>query len=63
MMTTPQGGPLGTTKVIVFYLYERGFMEGFDRGYASAIALVLFLILLSLSVIQRRVVERRVHYA
>jgi len=63
MMTTPQGGPLGTTKVIVFYLYERGFMEGFDRGYASAIALILFMILLSLSILQRRVLERRVHYA
>ena len=63
MMTTPQGGPLGTTKVIVFYLYERGFMENFDRGYASSIALILFMILLSLSIIQRRVVERRVHYA
>jgi multiple sugar transport system permease protein len=63
MMTTPQGGPLGTTKAIVFYLYERGFMEDFDRGYASAIALILFLILLSLSVLQRRVVERKVHYA
>jgi multiple sugar transport system permease protein len=63
MMTTPQGGPLGTTKVLVFYLYEQGFMEGFDRGYASAIALVLFLILLSLSILQRRLVERKVHYA
>jgi len=63
MMTTPQGGPLGTTKVIVFYLYEQGFMEGFDRGYASAIALILFLILLSLSILQRRLVERKVHYA
>jgi len=63
MMTTPQGGPLGTTKVIVFYLYERGFMENFDRGYASAIALVLFVILLSLSILQRRLVERKVHYA
>jgi multiple sugar transport system permease protein len=63
MMTTPQGGPLGTTKVIVFYLYEQGFMEGFDRGYASAIALVLFIILLSLSILQRRLVERKVHYA
>lgn len=63
MMTTPQGGPLGTTKVIVFYLYERGFMEGFDRGYASAIALILFMIILSLTLLQRRLVERRVHYA
>ncbi len=62
MMTIPQGGPLGTTKVIVFYLYERGFMENFDRGYASAIALVLFTIILSLTLLQRKVVERRVHY-
>ncbi len=61
MTGPPVGGPQGTTKVIVYYLYERGFVT-FDRGYASAIALVLFVIILSLTLLQRKLVERRVHY-
>ena len=31
-------------------------------GYASAVALVLFGIILTLTLVQRRVVERRVYY-
>ncbi len=58
----PIGGPLGTTKVLVYYIFEKGFESGGDMGYASCVALVLFLIVLTLTLIQRRVVERRVHY-
>jgi multiple sugar transport system permease protein len=62
MMTGPPvGGPAGTTKVIVYYLYERGF-EVFDSGYASAIAFVLFFIILGLTILQRKYTEKRVHY-
>jgi len=61
MTGPPVGGPQGTTKVIVYYLYEKGFVT-FNRGYASAIALVLFVIILSLTLLQRRLAERRVHY-
>jgi ABC-type sugar transport system permease subunit len=32
-------------------------------GYASAVALVLFAVILLLTLLQRRVVEKRVHYA
>jgi ABC-type sugar transport system permease subunit len=32
-------------------------------GYASAVALVLFAIILALTLFQRKVVEKRVHYA
>ncbi len=62
MTGPPIGGPLGTTKVIVYYLFEKGFDAGGNMGYASAVALVLFGIILSLTLVQRRAVERRVYY-
>jgi len=62
MTGPPVGGPMGTTKVIVYYLFEKGFDAGGNMGYASAVALILFLIILSLTLVQRRVVESRVYY-
>jgi multiple sugar transport system permease protein len=62
MTGSPPGGPLGTTKVLVYYIFEKGFESGGDMGYASCVALVLFGIVLALTLIQRRVIERRVHY-
>ncbi len=61
MTGPPPGAPLGTTNVIVYYLYDQGFGH-YRSGYASAIAFVLFLIILALTVFQRQVVEKRVHY-
>ena len=46
---------------LVYYLYEKGFAE-WEMGYANAIAFVLFLIILGLTILQRKVVEKRVHY-
>jgi multiple sugar transport system permease protein len=62
MTGSPVGGPLGTTKVLVYYIFEKGFESGGDMGYASCVALVLFAIVLTLTVVQRRVIERKVHY-
>ncbi|NLO11164.1 MAG: sugar ABC transporter permease [Candidatus Cloacimonetes bacterium] len=59
-LMTDKGGPLNTTKLIVYYIYERGF-DALDMGYASAVALFLFVILLLLTILQRRL-ERHVHY-
>jgi multiple sugar transport system permease protein len=53
-----QGGPLGQTKVLVFYLYEQAFMF-FNMGYASAIAYVLFGLLFVLTLIQIRAFRNR----
>ncbi len=61
MTGPPVGGPLGTTKVIVYYLYDKGFGESNDLSYASAIALVLFAIILTLTLFQKRL-EKKVHY-
>ncbi|RKZ09169.1 sugar ABC transporter permease [Candidatus Fermentibacteria bacterium] len=62
MTPPPGGGPLGTTNVMVFYLFQKAF-DRFDIGYASAISVFLFLILLSLTIAQRRIAGKRVYYS
>ena len=52
------GGPLFHTESIVMYLYQRGFVD-FRLGYASAIAWVLFLIIIAVSVVQLRMLRYR----
>jgi multiple sugar transport system permease protein len=59
-LMTDKGGPLNTTKLIVYYIYERGF-DVLEMGYASAVALALFVLILMLTIFQRRV-ERHVNY-
>ena len=52
------GGPLGATKVLVYYLYEHAF-KFFNMGYASAVAYVLFAVLLVLTLVQIRAFRER----
>jgi multiple sugar transport system permease protein/raffinose/stachyose/melibiose transport system permease protein len=52
------GGPVFHTESIVMYLYQRGFVD-FRLGYASAIAWVLFLLILAVSVLQLRMLRYR----
>lgn len=59
MMT--EGGPLGATTTITYYLYQEAF-EHFTMGRASAVACVLFVILLIFTLIQFKVVGSRIHY-
>ena len=46
-----QGGPLNSTTMLVWHLYERAFLD-LDVGYASAIAVVLFLFVFLITIIQ-----------
>ena len=55
------GGPLGRTTVIGYYLYEKGFRH-FEMGYASAIAYVLFAIIFVLTVLQMKFVKGDIQY-
>jgi ABC-type sugar transport system permease subunit len=48
-----QGGPADTTNVLQFYGYKKSFAEGMI-GYGSAIAVVVFLISLLLSIVYIR---------
>jgi multiple sugar transport system permease protein len=56
-----QGGPLNATTVVVYYLYKQAFQD-FNFGYASAIAYVLFVIILVVTAIQFRAGRRFTHY-
>ncbi len=55
------GGPADVTTTLVFHLYELGFVS-YDAGKAGVVAVVLFLIMLVLTIIQIRYLERQVTY-
>lgn len=57
-----QGGPLGSTTTLMYSIYEESFVNG-RAGYASAVATILFLVLLAVTAVQMRFVQRKVHYA
>ena len=52
-----KGGPLNSSKTIVYYIYERAF-ENLDLGYASAMAVVLLIIVMIFSLINILCFER-----
>jgi ABC-type sugar transport system permease subunit len=56
-----QGGPLNATNTMAYYLYQNAF-QFFQIGKASAIAVLLFVMLLGLTWVQFRFVDRRVYY-
>ncbi|GAA1697520.1 sugar ABC transporter permease [Kribbella yunnanensis] len=51
------GGPVRSSYSLVYLLYDSGF-KFFDFGYASAIGIMLFFIVLIISLVQRRLVGR-----
>jgi sn-glycerol 3-phosphate transport system permease protein len=59
--TTTQGAPGGATTTLVYKVFQDGF-RGADIGGSSAQSVVLMLVVLVLTVIQFRFIERKVHY-
>ena len=57
VFTLTRGGPLGSTDTLVHRLYEAAFRFQ-EMGYASALSYVLFAIILTLSLLQMRVLGR-----
>lgn len=55
------GGPVGRTSVIVYYLYKVAF-EDFEIGYASAVGFFLFLFMLFFTLIQFKVMDRKINF-
>ena len=53
---TTRGGPGNASRVIQYYIIQKGFQEG-QFGYASAISLVLFVILAIVALIQLRLLN------
>jgi len=56
-----RGGPVDATRVLVYSIYQDAF-QNFQFGYASAQAVILLVLVMALTLIQFRFVERRVHY-
>ena len=56
-----KGGPGDATRTIVFVMFEYAF-GSLRMGYGSAIALMLFLVILLLTVFQMKVTQKLVHY-
>jgi len=56
-----QGGPARSTVTTVYYIYENGF-QWYQMGYASAVAWVLFALILLVTVVQWRYQDRWVFY-
>ncbi|MEK3877988.1 sugar ABC transporter permease [Paenibacillus sp. FSL H8-0122] len=52
-----QGGPSNSTKVLVYYIWEKAF-KLFQMGYASALAFVLFFVVLILTLLQWQLRKR-----
>ncbi len=61
MWVMTQGGPVNSTRTIVFHLYSKAF-QSLQFGYASALAFILFIIILAFTFIQFRVMRTRWQY-
>jgi len=55
------GGPLGSTKVMVMWIYEMAF-EQFKAGRASALVIIFFFIIIFFTLVQFWLSKRKVHY-
>jgi len=58
---TTSGGPAQSTTLLVYKVFNDGFI-GLDLGSSAAQSVVLMAIVVALTVVQFRYVERRVHY-
>ena len=55
------GGPVGSTTTLVYLVFVHGF-ERYEMGYASAIAFILFAIILTLTLINMYFTQKKVNY-
>ncbi len=56
-----KGGPGKATEILVYKVYKDGFV-GLDLGSSAAQSVILMVVVVTLTVIQFRFIERRVHY-
>ena len=59
--STTQGGPAQSTQILVYKVYHDG-VKAADIGGSSAQSVVLMVIVIALTAIQFRYIERKVHY-
>lgn len=57
-----QGGPADSTNILVYKVYKDGFL-GLDFGGSAAQSVILMIIVIGLTFLQFRFLEKKVHYA
>ena len=58
---TTKGGPAGATTTLVYKVYQDGF-KSLDLGGSAAQSVILMMIVVALTVVQFRYVEKKVQY-
>ncbi|MFT8705098.1 carbohydrate ABC transporter permease [Bifidobacterium aquikefiricola] len=53
---TTKGGPMNVSRVLQYYIYQKGFDQG-EFGYASALSVVLFIILAGVAFVQLKMMR------
>ncbi|MBV7339917.1 sugar ABC transporter permease [Chloroflexi bacterium TSY] len=64
IMTTRQGeagGPINSTRVMVYHIYATAFRYN-NLGYGAALAFLLFVLILAITLIQLRLTQREIEY-
>jgi len=56
-----QGGPAGSTRTLLYMYYQLGFQE-FNMGQATAVAVIMIILTVCLSLAQFKASEKWVHY-
>lgn len=56
-----QGGPAGSTNILVYKVFNDGFI-GLDLGSSAAQSVILMVMIIAMTVVQFRYVERKVEY-
>ena len=56
------GGPLNSTLSLVLYVYQKAFGGAYQMGYAAAMTVVLFALILVVTLLQLRFLSRRYEY-
>jgi sn-glycerol 3-phosphate transport system permease protein len=56
-----EGGPNNATNIMVYKVYHDGFLS-LDLGSSAAQSVILMAVVIILTVIQFRYIERKVHY-
>ena len=56
-----QGGPLNSSTTVVLEVYKEGF-GSYNMGYAAALTVLLFFVILLITIFHLRVLQRRVEY-
>ncbi|BFT70833.1 carbohydrate ABC transporter permease [Paenibacillus sp. P36] len=61
VLNMTNGGPLNSTVSLVLYIYNLAFKH-FKMGEASAATIILFVMILSLSLLQMKILNRKIEY-